>query len=40
MKILLKGTEQGRSLMYTKNRRGPKMLPWGKPDLTGSKSVE
>ena len=27
-KILLKETVQGRSLMYTRNRRGPKMLPY------------
>ena len=39
-KIMLKETMQRKSLMYTRNRRGPKMLPWGMPDLTGSKSEE
>ena len=38
--ILLKETVQGRLLMYIKNRRGPKMLPWGMADVTGRKSEE
>ena len=29
-------TQLGRSLMYTINRRGPRILPWGTPDKTGS----
>ena len=25
----------GRSLMYTRKRIGPRILPWGTPDKTG-----
>ena len=28
-------TQSGRSLMYTRNRRGPRMLPCGTPERTG-----
>ena len=39
-KLLLKVTEQGRSLVYIRSNKGRKMLPWGTPDLTGSKLKE
>ncbi len=29
-------TESGRSLMKMMNRRGPRMLPCGTPEVTGS----
>ena len=28
-------TQSSRSLMYTRNRRGPRMLPCGTPERTG-----
>ena len=28
-------TQTGRSLMYTRNKRGPRMLPCGTPERTG-----
>ena len=36
----IKGNRTGKVVNVTKNKRGPKMLPWGIPDLTGSKSEE
>ncbi len=29
-------THSVKSLMYTKKRIGPRILPWGTPDITGS----
>ena len=36
-KVLLKRTASGRSFMYMMNNRGPKILPCGTPDSTGSR---
>ena len=33
-----KCTHTGKSLISTRNNRGPNLLPWGTPDFTGSKS--
>ena len=34
-RALLQWIVSGRSFMYKMNRRGPRMLPWGTPDITG-----
>ena len=31
--------EGGKSFMYTRNKRGPSKLPWGTPEITGSRGV-
>ena len=29
--------QSGKSFIYSKNNRGPKILPWGTPDSTGKR---
>ena len=37
---LVKRLLDGRSLMYIRNKRGPRMLPWGTPEITGREEEE
>ena len=34
------GVERGRSFIYSKKRRGPRTVPWGTPEETGTESDE